>query len=174
MKTLSFCDVKKKTPSTAIYFLTLLSCIYVIPGDFSALLNYFSFAAWFFYGMTVLGVIIMRFTQPDIERPIKVPIVIPGIFVLISAYLVVAPLINDFSWAYVGAAGFILLGLVVYYLPFIYCKLSCSCMKPVVTFFQYLLMVAPAAYNEGGVEGDNGIVRKVTLDADYGPTATAI
>ena len=159
MTTLSFCDVNKKTPSTALYFLTFLSCVYVIPGDFSALLNYFSFAAWLFYGLTVFGVILMRFTQPDAERPIKVPIVIPAIFVLIAAYLVVAPLVNNFEWAYVGAAGFILLGLVVYYLPVVYCGYNCSFMTPLVKFFQYLFMVAPSTYNE---------VEDKTLELDDG------
>ena len=110
----------------------------------------------------------MRFTQPDAERPIRVPIVLPIIFVLISAYLVVAPLINEFSWAYVGAALFILLGLVVYYLPVVYFKLSFSCLDPLVKFIQYLFMVAPSGYNE-----DDAIVKKLSLDDDYVPPGSS-
>ena len=158
MKTLSYCDVKRKTPSTAIYFLTLLSCAYVLPGNFSELLNYFSFAAWLFYGMTVLGVITMRFTQPDRERPFRVPLLIPSLFVIIAAYLVVAPVVNDFELAYVYALLFILSGLLIYYLPVIHCKYSFSFMSPVIEFFQLLLAVAPVSYNqeEADVKLQNG------------------
>lgn len=35
-------------------------------------MNYFSFAAWLFYGMTIVGLVVMRFTKKNRERPIKV------------------------------------------------------------------------------------------------------
>lgn len=39
------------------------------------MVNYFSFAAWLFYGLTILGLVVMRFTKKDLERPIKVGLV---------------------------------------------------------------------------------------------------
>ena len=164
MTTLSYCDVKRKTPSAALYFLTILSCLYVLPADFGTLLNYFSFTAWIFYGLTVLGVIVMRFTQPDRDRPIRVPLVIPIIFVAISSYLVVAPLIDNFEWEYVGAVLFILLGLLVYYLPVVHFKYKFTFMNPVISLVQCLLAIAPSAYNEDEDRKENVVLEE--LDAE--------
>ena len=146
MTILSYCNVTRKTPSVAILFLTGLSCLYVLPSNFSTLVNYFSFSAWIFYGLTVFSVIFMRFTQPDRHRPIKVPLIIPIVFVIIAAYLVVAPIIDKPEWPYLYAAIFILTGLPVYYLPFVYFKLKQpACLDKVITFLQYILNVSPPA-----------------------------
>lgn len=51
-----------------------IAIIYIIPGDVNTLINYFSFAVWMFYGLTVLALIVMRFTKKDRERPIRVSI----------------------------------------------------------------------------------------------------
>ena len=40
--------------------------------SFENLLNYFSFVAWIFYGMTLFGVIWLRIRKPNINRPFKV------------------------------------------------------------------------------------------------------
>lgn len=44
----------------------------VIPSDIGSLIDFFSFAAWLFYGMAVFCVILLRFTQRKAERKIKV------------------------------------------------------------------------------------------------------
>jgi L-type amino acid transporter 9 len=46
----------------------------VIPSDVGSLIDFFSFAAWLFYGLAVFCVVILRFTKPNAERPIKVNI----------------------------------------------------------------------------------------------------
>ncbi|ELV10961.1 Centrosomal protein of 89 kDa [Tupaia chinensis] len=71
LKVLSYISVRRLTPAPAIIFYGIIATIYIIPGDINSLVNYFSFAAWLFYGMTVLGLIVMRFTRKDLERPIK-------------------------------------------------------------------------------------------------------
>ena len=157
MTILSYCNVTRKTPSVAIFFLTGLSCIYVLPSDFTTLVNYFSFSAWIFYGLTVFSVLFMRFTQPDRLRPIKVPLIIPIIFVIIAAYLVVAPIINKPEWPYLYAAIFIFSGLPVYYLPFVYFKLrQPKFLEKVITFLQYVLNVSPPAdaTDENEIDGN--------------------
>ena len=53
----------------------MIAIIYIIPGDINSLVNYFSFAAWLFYGLTITGLIVMRFTRKELKRPIKVGLV---------------------------------------------------------------------------------------------------
>lgn len=50
----------------------IIGMIYIIPADINTLINYFSFAVWIFYGLTIAGLIVMRFTKKDMNRPIKV------------------------------------------------------------------------------------------------------
>ena len=41
--------------------------------------------------MSVAGVLYFRYTKPDAYRPIKVPLIVPIIFVVICAFLIVVP-----------------------------------------------------------------------------------
>lgn len=56
-----------------IRFQIVISLIMIIPGDIASLVDFFSFSAWLFYGVTVTCLLIFRFTKKDVERPIKVP-----------------------------------------------------------------------------------------------------
>ena len=46
-------------------------------GDIDSLIDFFSFTVWIFYGMSMLAVIVLRKTGPNLARPYKVPIVVP-------------------------------------------------------------------------------------------------
>ncbi|GAB1291941.1 b(0,+)-type amino acid transporter 1 [Apodemus speciosus] len=100
LKVLSYISVKRLTPAPALIFYGIIAIIYIIPGDINSLVNYFSFAAWLFYGMTILGLVVMRFTRKDLERPIKVPIFIPIVVILVSVFLILAPIISTPAWEY--------------------------------------------------------------------------
>lgn len=41
-------------------------------ADIGSLIDFFSFAAWMFYGATMLALIILRWTKKDAPRPYKV------------------------------------------------------------------------------------------------------
>lgn len=41
-------------------------------SSFETLINYFSFAAWVFYGVTVSALIWLRYRKPEMKRPYKV------------------------------------------------------------------------------------------------------
>lgn len=43
-------------------------------GNLGSLIGFFSFAAWIFYGLTALSLVILRFTEPTLHRPYKVNI----------------------------------------------------------------------------------------------------
>ena len=53
---------------------TILSLIFIIPGDIGSLIDFFNFAVWMFYGATAAACIYMRFKTKyqHAERPYKV------------------------------------------------------------------------------------------------------
>ncbi|XP_045702934.1 B(0,+)-type amino acid transporter 1 [Phyllostomus hastatus] len=144
LKVLSYISVKRLTPAPAIIFYGIIATIYIIPGNINSLVNYFSFAAWLFYGMTILGLIVMRFTRKDLERPIKVPIFIPVLVTLVSVVLVLAPIISEPAWEYLYCAIFMLSGIVFYYL-FVHYKFGWAqkISKPITMHLQMLMEVVP-------------------------------
>ncbi|XP_048225144.1 B(0,+)-type amino acid transporter 1 [Perognathus longimembris pacificus] len=144
LKVLSYISVRRLTPAPALIFYGAIATIYIIPGDINSLVNYFSFASWLFYGMTFLGLMVMRFTKKDLERPIKVPIAIPGLVTLISVFLVLAPIISEPAWEYLYCVLFILSGLIFYFL-FVHYKFEWAqkISRPVTMHLQMLMEVVP-------------------------------
>ncbi|KAF2987074.1 hypothetical protein EK904_013761 [Melospiza melodia maxima] len=144
LKILSYISVKRLTPAPAIIFYGAIAIIYVIPGDINSLINYFSFAVWIFYGLTVLALIVMRFTRKELKRPIRVPIIIPVIVTLVSIVLVLAPIISAPELPYLYCTLFILSGLIVYAL-FVHLKFRWAqkISKPITMHLQMLLEVVP-------------------------------
>ncbi|XP_071784716.1 b(0,+)-type amino acid transporter 1-like isoform X4 [Asterias amurensis] len=149
---LSMVHVKRYTPFPALVFQSLIAILMLLPGDFESLVNYFSFAAWMFYGGTVLALLVLRYRHPDWHRPIKVPILIPIIVLIASVYLVIAPIIDQPALEYLFAFLFILAGL-IFYVPFVHYKYEPPFMKHITVFLQLLLEVAPTSYFEPGDEG---------------------
>ncbi|XP_040185390.1 B(0,+)-type amino acid transporter 1 [Rana temporaria] len=145
LKFLSYISVKRLTPLPAIVSYGIIGMIYIIPADINTLINYFSFAVWIFYGLTIAGLIVMRFTKKDMKRPIKIPIVIPILMVLVSAYLVIAPIVDEPEWAYLYCVIFILSGLIVYF-PFVHYKVKWAqrITKPITMYVQMIMEVVPA------------------------------
>ncbi|XP_053126852.1 B(0,+)-type amino acid transporter 1 [Hemicordylus capensis] len=144
LKLLSYISVKRLTPAPAIIFYGAITIIYIIPGDVNTLINYFSFAVWIFYGLTVLGLIVMRFTRKEWERPIRVPIFIPVIVTLVSVVLILAPIITKPELPYLYCVLFILGGL-LFYVLFIHFKFSWAqkISRPITMHLQMLLEVVP-------------------------------
>uniref|UniRef100_A0A3P8VX95 b(0,+)-type amino acid transporter 1 n=1 Tax=Cynoglossus semilaevis TaxID=244447 RepID=A0A3P8VX95_CYNSE len=149
VKVLSYISVKYLTPSPAVIFNGLLAIFYLMPADINSLINYFSFAQWMFYGLTSLGLIVMRFTRKDLHRPVKVslkpvPIVLPVLLLVVSFYLVLAPIIDKPAIEYLFSVLFILSGLLLYY-PFVHRRVQWAdrLMRPITVFLQMLLEVAP-------------------------------
>ncbi|XP_070616410.1 B(0,+)-type amino acid transporter 1 isoform X2 [Erythrolamprus reginae] len=144
LKVLSYISVKRLTPAPAIIFYGTVSFFYIIPGDINTLINYFSFAVWLFYGLTVLGLIIMRYTRKDLKRPIKIYVIIPIIVVLVAIILVLAPIISAPEFAYLYCVLFIFSGL-IFYVLFVHYKFAWAqkISEPITMHLQMLLEVVP-------------------------------
>lgn len=140
---LSFIHVNRLTPFVSLLITTIIALLMLIPGDFDTLVNYFSFATWISYGGTVTGLLVLRVTHPEWERPFKVPIILPIIFLIASLYLLIAPIINEPAVEFIFALLFILAGL-LFYFPFIYFGVKVTCMDSVTLFLQKFFKVAPS------------------------------
>lgn len=75
------------TPIYAMMLNTSLTLIYVVIGDFSTLTTFYGVAGYTFYFFTVLGLIVLRVKEPDLERPYKCWITTPIIFCCVSLFL---------------------------------------------------------------------------------------
>jgi len=114
---LAYIHIAKYTPSPALIFNAILSIIYVIPGNVNSLIDFFSFTAWLFYGLTMLALIKLRYKPPwnDKHRPYKVHLSIPIFVFIVSMYFVVAPIVEDPQIEYLYVMIYILSGCVAYF-----------------------------------------------------------
>lgn len=110
----AYCHPKNNTPSNSLIMQAIWASILVFSGSFDMLTDMLIFAAFIFYGLIVLGVIILRFKMKDVPRPYKTigyPVV-PVIFVLFCLTLVG---ISIYEMPKESAIG---LGLILSGLPF--------------------------------------------------------
>ena len=75
------------TPVNAMALNAFLTTIYVIVGEFGTLVTFYGVAGYSFYFLTVLGLIVLRVKEPNLERPYKTWITTPIIFCCVSLFL---------------------------------------------------------------------------------------
>ncbi|XP_065934469.1 b(0,+)-type amino acid transporter 1 isoform X3 [Magallana gigas] len=142
---LSYVNVRRVTPIPCIIFTTVVALLMLIPGDIGSLINFVSFASWMFYSLAIVSLIVLRFIRKNEPRPIKVFILFPITFLCCSLYLVVAPIIQnprlEFLYAFL-----IIIGGLVFYVPFVHFRIHKSCFNPVTLFVQLLMEVGPSSY----------------------------
>ncbi|XP_057706927.1 cystine/glutamate transporter isoform X2 [Corythoichthys intestinalis] len=91
----SMIHVRRNTPIPAVLILYPMTMLQLFLGDIYSLLNFMSFLRWLSIGVVVLGLIYLRYTQPDLPRPFKVPIIIPMVFSLTCFFMVFLSLYSD-------------------------------------------------------------------------------
>ncbi|KAH1173944.1 b(0,+)-type amino acid transporter 1-like [Mauremys mutica] len=143
---LSMAHVRCLTPSPALIFTSAMALIMIIPGNFSSIVNFFSFTAWLFYGTTIAGLLYLKIKKPELPRSYKVPIIIPIIVLIASVYLVLAPVIDQPQIEFLYVILFILSGIIVYF-PLVHYKRHPQFLQRVTLHLQLLLEVAPTAKN---------------------------
>ena len=110
---------KNDVPANATLLMAVLSALYALSGQFNLLSDLSMFAIWAFYTLTFIGVIKLRKTQPDLERPYKVPFypVIPIISICSGLFVVIDQLfLAGMKSSMISLGGVIvtLIGLPVY------------------------------------------------------------
>ncbi|XP_041105785.1 b(0,+)-type amino acid transporter 1 [Polyodon spathula] len=143
---LSMAHVRRLTPSPALIFTTALSLLVLIPGNFKSIVNFFSFTAWFFYAITLSGLLYLKLKKRHLPNSYEVPIVIPIIVIIAAVFLVLAPIIDDPKIEYLYVSLFILSG-VMFYIPFVHFKLCPNLLTKATVFLQLFLEVAPTEKN---------------------------
>ena len=76
------------TPINALILNALLAAAYVVVGQFNTLITFYGVAGYIFYFLTVLGLIVLRIREPNLERPYRTWITTPIIFCCVSLFLV--------------------------------------------------------------------------------------
>ncbi|KAF2137320.1 uncharacterized protein K452DRAFT_278746 [Aplosporella prunicola CBS 121167] len=76
------------TPINAMLLNAALTAVYILVGEFGTLVTFYGVAGYTFYFFTVLGLILLRVREPELERPYKTWISTPIIFCCVSLFLV--------------------------------------------------------------------------------------
>jgi APA family basic amino acid/polyamine antiporter len=88
---------KYQTPGNALWLNAVWTVLLILSGSFDMLTDMLIFVSWFFYGMSALGVLILRKKMKDTPRFYKVwgyPLV-PIIFVAFTAFFLCTTLYTD-------------------------------------------------------------------------------
>jgi APA family basic amino acid/polyamine antiporter len=83
-------------PVTAVLIQAGWASVLAASGTYDQLTDYVIFASWIFYGLVTSAVFVLRYRAPDLPRPYRTlgyPVV-PLVFVLVAAWLVVNTLVN--------------------------------------------------------------------------------
>jgi len=108
---------RHNTPWVALWVQCVWACVLCLSGTYGQLLEFLVFAVVMFYILTVLGLFILRFRRPQMERPYRVfgyP-VLPGLYLLIALFIEVQLLRYKPQYTWPGLA-IILSGVPVYWL----------------------------------------------------------
>ena len=81
---------KNGVPANATLLMSVLSALYALSGQFNLLSDLSMFAVWSFYVLTFIGVIKLRKTHPNLNRPYKVPLypIVPLIAIFSGLFVV--------------------------------------------------------------------------------------
>jgi len=90
---LSMIQTKKMTPAPAVLCVAGLSICYLCSSNIFSLINYVGFATWFSIGLAVFCLPWLRWKHPEWNRPIKVPLVFPIIYIIASVFVTIVPMI---------------------------------------------------------------------------------
>ncbi|KAI1141988.1 amino acid transporter [Hypoxylon sp. FL0543] len=82
-------STQSDAPINAIALSAVLSALYILLGNFRALLTFNGLGEYSFFFLTVLGAIVLRFREPELRRPYKPFILVPLAFALVSGFVVI-------------------------------------------------------------------------------------
>ena len=106
-----------KTPVTSLWVQCIWTCILCLSGTYGQLLDYIIFAVLVFYILTIVGLFVLRRTQPNAVRPYRAvgyP-VLPAVYVAMALFIDVVLLRYKPQYTWPGLI-IVLCGIPVYYL----------------------------------------------------------
>ncbi|KAM3958858.1 b(0,+)-type amino acid transporter 1 [Aphomia sociella] len=138
LEVFSYVNVKRLTPAPAVAFQAILTSIFILVGNIQTLIEFASWFLWFFYGLGMVALLVLRKTQADKPRPYRVPTPVPCFVLLVAIFLSVLPIVHDPSLKYLMAIGFIVVGIAVY-TTFVYYKKTPTYILGKFTFVTQML-----------------------------------
>lgn len=66
-----------------------MTLAYILTGSFRELLTFVGMAEWVFYVSTVVGLLILRRREPDLDRPYRPNIILPITFVVVGTLVII-------------------------------------------------------------------------------------
>jgi amino acid transporter len=106
---------RTKTPLAATLLQSVLVIMFVLFGSgFASLINFYGVCAWFFYFVTVLGLLFLRIKEPNLERPYQTWVSTPILFSAVALFLLFMPIFSAPLEA-LAAFAFIFAGIPMYY-----------------------------------------------------------
>ncbi|XP_026331823.1 large neutral amino acids transporter small subunit 1-like, partial [Hyposmocoma kahamanoa] len=88
-------NMKCFSPIPALSFLMLLSLVMLLPNSLAHLITYSVVVATLFTTITCSIVIYLRYKRPELERPIKVILCWPIIFVVVNGGMLLVPIVSQ-------------------------------------------------------------------------------
>ncbi|XP_026462711.1 large neutral amino acids transporter small subunit 1-like [Ctenocephalides felis] len=147
---LSLIHVQKRTPIVSLLVTCAMSLVMLLTSDIFLLINYCSQILWLSVAASIAGLLYLRHSRPDMQRPIRVNLALPILFLMCCVFLVIVPAIAEPVNTLIGL-GITLSGIPVYYLcikwknkPDCYNKSS----ENVIMFLQMLFNSALAETEE--------------------------
>ncbi|KAH9633277.1 hypothetical protein HF086_000876 [Spodoptera exigua] len=125
----------RATPAAAVLAVALLSLVYLTVSDIYALINYVGFATWLSIGAAVLCLPVLRYTQPNLERPIKVNLFFPVIYIICTILVVAFPAFA--SPAETGVGCLMILTAVPVYLLLLHPRTRIKCLGSITSKCRY-------------------------------------
>eukprot|EP00090_Calanus_glacialis_P037224 TRINITY_DN6387_c0_g1_i1.p1 TRINITY_DN6387_c0_g1~~TRINITY_DN6387_c0_g1_i1.p1 ORF type:complete len:497 (+),score=113.46 TRINITY_DN6387_c0_g1_i1:95-1585(+) len=108
-------QVNKNTPAPAVLIVAALSLVYLTSSNIFALINYTGFATWVSIGLAVFCIPWLRWKHPEWDRPIKVQLIFPIIYIIATIFITVVPMISTPVETAMGLA-IIATGIPVYFI----------------------------------------------------------
>ena len=104
-----------KTPAAGLFVQACWTALLCVSGSYSQLLDYIIFAVLVFYILTIVGLFVLRFKQPNAPRPYKAlgyP-VLPAVYIAMAAWICIVLLRYKPQYTWPGLV-IVLLGIPVY------------------------------------------------------------
>jgi len=141
---------ERSTPVPSVICLTLMCLCYLCSSDLILLMNYVGFSTWLSIGATVLCLPYLRWKCPHMERPIKVNLFFPILYLVLTAIITLLPMIAKPVETAIGFA--MILASVPVYIVFIMWKSKPMWVRNILgegtNWLQRLLVVMPQEKTE--------------------------
>ncbi|KAK7114902.1 hypothetical protein V1264_000883 [Littorina saxatilis] len=138
----SWVHVRSKTPILTVYTRLTISIIMILVADISQLVRFFIFCVWSFHGMSILALLVLRFKNKDKRRPYKVNLVLPVIVVVVIAFLLIGPFLEEPKPEFISALVLIVLSL-LFYVPSHWIQDRADLPDKFIIWLQLFFRIAP-------------------------------